>query len=63
MASQESNETRRDRELEQIRSALGGLRFGSLQVIVQVGIVIQIDRTEKRRVGQKSPEGRDSERC
>jgi hypothetical protein len=63
MAIQESNESRRDRELEQIRSALGGLRFGSVHVIVQDGVVIQIDRTEKRRVRQKSPEGNDSESC
>ena len=36
--------------LEQIRDALRGLRYGSVNVIVQDGVVIQIDRTEKRRL-------------
>ena len=39
-------------ELQQIREALQGLRFGSITVIVQDGVVVQIDRTEKRRVRQ-----------
>jgi hypothetical protein len=37
-------------ELNQIRDSLRGLRFGSVNIIVQDGIVIQIDRTEKRRL-------------
>jgi hypothetical protein len=40
----------RDQELGQIREALRGLRFGSVNVIVQDGVVVQIDRTEKRRI-------------
>jgi hypothetical protein len=40
----------RDRELQQIRDALRGLRFGTVNVIVQDGVVVQIDRTEKRRL-------------
>lgn len=36
--------------LEQIRVALSGLKFGSVNVIVQDGVVIQIDRTEKQRL-------------
>jgi hypothetical protein len=36
--------------LEQIRVALSGLKFGSVNVIVQDGVVIQIDRTEKHRL-------------
>jgi hypothetical protein len=36
--------------LEQIRESLRGLRFGSVNIIVQDGVVIQIDRTEKRRL-------------
>jgi len=35
--------------LEQIGGALRGLKFGSVNVIVQDGVVIQIDRTEKVR--------------
>jgi hypothetical protein len=37
-------------ELNQIRDSLRGLRFGSVNIIVQDGVVIQIDRTEKRRL-------------
>jgi len=36
--------------LEQIGGALRGLKFGSVNVIVQDGFVIQIDRTEKVRL-------------
>lgn len=39
-----------DRELAQIREALRGLRFGSINIIVQDGVVVQIDRTEKHRI-------------
>lgn len=46
------NETERERELAQIRDALRGLRYGVVNIIVQDGVVVQIDRTEKRRVRQ-----------
>jgi hypothetical protein len=36
--------------LVEIRASLRGLRFGSVNIIVQDGVVIQIDRTEKRRL-------------
>lgn len=36
--------------LDHIRDALRGLRFGLVQVIVQDGVVIQIERTERRRL-------------
>lgn len=39
-----------DQAMQQIRDALRGLRFGNVSIIVQDGVVIQIDRTEKRRV-------------
>jgi hypothetical protein len=39
-----------DHAVEEILIALQGLRFGSLNIIVQDGLVIQIDRTEKRRI-------------
>jgi hypothetical protein len=39
-----------DDPLTQIRDLLRGLRFGSVNIIVQDGVVIQIDRTEKRRL-------------
>jgi len=40
----------REQEIAHIRDALRGLRFGTVHVIVQDGVVVQIDRTEKRRV-------------
>ena len=43
-------ESDRDEELAQIREALRNLRFGAVNVIVQDGVVVQIDRTEKRRL-------------
>ena len=46
---------RREQELQQIRDALRGLRFGSINVVVQDGVVVQIDRTEKRRLRQSTP--------
>ena len=39
-----------DEALNQIRDSLRGLRFGSVNIIVQDGVVIQIDRTEKQRL-------------
>lgn len=40
-------------ELQQIREALRGLRYGSVNIIVQDGLIVQIDRTEKRRIRQR----------
>jgi hypothetical protein len=39
-----------DEALNQIRESLRGLRFGSVNIIVQDGVIIQIDRTEKHRL-------------
>jgi hypothetical protein len=36
--------------IEQIRESLRGLKFGSVNIVVQDGVVIQIDRTEKKRL-------------
>ena len=51
-----------DTVLAQIRSVLQNLRFGSVTIIVQDGVVVQIDRTEKRRVqpGARRTEGRNN---
>ena len=43
-------ESAADDTLAQIRESLRGLRFGSVNIIVQDGVIIQIDRTEKRRL-------------
>ncbi len=39
-----------DDAMNQIRDSLRGLRYGSVNIIVQDGVIIQIDRTEKRRL-------------
>lgn len=36
--------------IDHIRDALRGLRFGLVQIVVQDGVVIQIERTERRRL-------------
>jgi hypothetical protein len=39
-----------DDELREISASLRGLRFGSVSIVVQDGVIIQIDRTEKKRL-------------
>jgi hypothetical protein len=36
--------------LQHIAEALRGLRFGTVTVVVQDGVVVQVERTEKRRL-------------
>jgi len=36
--------------LERIDEALAGLRFGTVTVVVQDGVVVQVERTEKFRM-------------
>lgn len=43
-------DAQREQELQQIRDSLRGLKFGAVNIIVQDGVVVQIDRTEKRRL-------------
>jgi hypothetical protein len=45
-----AGESEREQELAHIRDALRGLRFGAVNIIVQDGVIVQIDRTEKRRL-------------
>jgi hypothetical protein len=40
----------RDPELEQIRKAVKGIRFGEVRVIIQDGLIVQIERVEKQRI-------------
>lgn len=37
-------------ELNHIARALRGLRFGSVNIIVQDGFVVQVEKTEKHRL-------------
>ena len=41
-----------DLALRRIGDALRGLRYGSVLVVVQDGVVVQIERTEKTRFGK-----------
>ena len=45
-----ANDSAFDEALVQIRQALVGLKFGTLAIIVQDGVVIQLERTERRRL-------------
>ncbi len=53
-AGGDMTECRREQELQQIREALRGLSFGTVSIVVQDGVVVQIDRTEKRRLRRSS---------
>jgi|688.fasta_scaffold705165_2 hypothetical protein len=44
--------TRSEASLRRIGEALHGLKYGSVVAIVQDGVVVQIERTEKTRLGK-----------
>jgi hypothetical protein len=37
-------------EIREIAASLRGLRYGSVNIVIQDGVIIQIDRTEKKRL-------------
>ncbi len=39
--------------LDRIQTALRGLRFGTVTAVVQDGVVVQVDRTEKIRIEKR----------
>jgi hypothetical protein len=43
--------------LDRIHAALCGLRFGSVTAVVQDGVVVQVERTEKVRLERREPRG------
>jgi hypothetical protein len=47
-----SQKVRPDVALRRIGEALHGLRYGSVLAIVQDGVVVQMERTEKTRIGR-----------
>jgi hypothetical protein len=51
-APTDSSATNADGALARIGDALRGLRYGSVLAIVQDGVVVQIERTEKTRLGK-----------
>jgi hypothetical protein len=58
-----SRDQRLGEEIESIQEALRGLRFGSINVIVQDGVIVQIDRTEKKRIRRAKPLSPSSDDC
>jgi hypothetical protein len=45
------SDSRKDQQLlERIADAIGGLRFGSVEIVIQDGKVVQIERKEKFRL-------------
>jgi hypothetical protein len=48
-----SQEEPEDAAFRLLRDALRGLQFGSVTAIVQNGVVVQVDRTEKKRIAQR----------
>ena len=50
-----SRDERADAAIERIRAALHGLRYGAVTALVQDGVVVLVERTEKMRL-----QGRDS---
>jgi hypothetical protein len=55
-ASSSGDDGRTTQALESIRDALNGLRFGTVSVIVQDGVVVQVERTEKLRLLRRERE-------
>lgn len=53
VVAQGQEKTKDEREviaLRRLRDAIRGVKFGTVTVIVQDGVVVQIDRTEKMRM-------------
>ena len=40
----------REFDAEKIRQAVSGIRFGEVRLIIQDGVIVQIDRVEKQRL-------------
>jgi hypothetical protein len=38
-----------DFDLDHVRKAVQGIRFGEVRVIIQDGVIVQIERVEKQR--------------
>jgi len=45
----------RDEMLERVQAALRGIRFGTVTVVIQDGVVVQIERMEKLRLDTRRP--------
>ena len=57
MVSQEEGVERIEDALARIQLALRGLKFGTVTAVVQDGVVVQVERTEKIRVERSRRQG------
>ncbi len=57
MAVQEEGVERSQDALARIQAALRGLKFGTVTAVVQDGVIVQVERTEKIRVERLRPQG------
>ena len=51
-AFEPAEERLKEADLDQITTALRGLKFGQVIITVQDGVIVQIDRTERRRLNR-----------
>ena len=42
--------------LDHVQAALAGMQYGQVTVIVQDGLIVQVERTERTRLPKSSPE-------
>jgi hypothetical protein len=40
----------RDQDMERLRSAVQGIRYGEVRVVIQDGVIVQIERMERHRL-------------
>jgi len=40
----------RDPDLDQVRKAVKDIRYGEVRIIIQDGVIVQIERVEKQRL-------------
>ena len=52
-ATHDDADTRARDAVERINAALRGLRYGTVTAVVQDGVVVQVERTEKFRVERR----------
>ena len=46
-------ETITERQLRQIREIAGAVRYGTISLVIQDGVLVQIDRNEKIRIKEQ----------
>jgi hypothetical protein len=39
-----------DLDMERVRSAVQGIRYGEVRVVIQDGVIVQIERVERQRL-------------